>query len=790
MASQEFLTKAYLAYFGRPVDVTGQAYWATKTEAEVIAGFSASNESRALYGDEFNVNQINAIYNNLFNRDAEPDGLNYWLTQVFSGVVAPLEAALAILNGAANEDKTAVENKLAASRMFTEGLDTTPEILGYNGAEAAEAARSFLSTVTTTVPTQDQVDQAVATVTGVGGVPGGTFTLTQHEDSGAAFVGTAGNDTFNAPVVEVGGALVNTLNSVDVLDGGAGTDTLNATLNGGTVAANISNIEILNLRAAAGSTVDFANVTGAEQIWNTQSTAALSYQNAPIAATFGVRNTTAQTNLTSFDDVSGTDDVLNLVVNGAGTSGTAAVVASAVAGSIEGLNVSASGTNNVQLNAFTAAESLTLATSGALTLSVGSDAMTDITVNGTGDLSLSGTTSFAVVENVAAAGFGGNLSLDVSASATLESVVTGAGNDVITINGTLLNTGAERDIDLGGGDNTLRLTGINNNATLGALVFTGDDLSVAGVSTLSLVSGLTLAGADAALDLDGLGSADVVFEGAVALGGRTLTLENTAAALDLTFGGALDSGAANGVLDLGDAAETVTITAEGMVGATHAITLVGEVLSALTLNVEDNADIDFGATEEALENVVINVSNGAEIVSTISGNAGDEFSLVSLTLTDGSEDGDGSFDIKLTDTVNLTSINLSGGEATLFTIDASKAQFAGAVTINIGDFGVDADGVPAAAGGLDYTADTTGTLREVFKFVGENIGNIGIDDFMAGVGGNADRLDFSAFDGVSGLDDLNLSLSGGNTVITSDAFDGTITVLGVDLTTDAFNFIF
>jgi hypothetical protein len=74
--------------------------------------------------------------------------------------------------------------------------------------------------------------------------------------------------------------------------------------------------------------------------------------------------------------------------------------------------------------------------------------------------------------------------------------------------------------------------------------------------------------------------------------------------------------------------------------------------------------------------------------------------------------------------------------------------------------------------------------------VGEDFGDVTIDDFLPGVGGNADRLDFSAFAGVTGLDDLNITYDGSNTVITSDAFAGEITVVGVDLSTDAVNFIF
>lgn len=629
------------------------------------------------------------------------------------------------------------------------------------------------------VPADEQVPSA----------GGGTFTLTTGEDN---LTGTSGNDTFSAPIVSDAGALVSTLQSFDVLDGGAGSDTLNATLDGAAVAARISNIEIINLRDTVSTTVDFADVTGAQQIWNSQSVAAatLTYANAPIAATFGVRNTASETDI-SFDDASGTADVLKLVVTGAGTAAQAAIVSStADAGNIEGLNVTASGTNFVDLSDFNSVESLTLATTGALELEVDGAAMTDITITGSGDLDLfDSTSSFAAVENVVATDFGGNLTLDISASTTLESVATGAGNDDITVDGTLLVAGAGIEIDLGEGENTLALASIASEAELATLVFTDTDLTIAGVSTLALADALTLVAGDGTLDLDGIAPSALVFEAAVDLGGSTLALDNTAAALDITFESTVD----DGTLDFGDAAETVVLTAEGVVGGTTLVELTGEALVDLTVNAEANAVFDVAATAAALEAVAINANEDTiAITSTINGDAAEETSLTSLSLTDASEAGDAVFTIDLVNTLNLTTIDLAGGVDTVFTIDAGSADFAGTVTINIGDFGVDADAATplSATALLDYTADTTGTLREVFKFVGEDFGNVTITDFLAGVGGNADRLDFSAFDGVTALDDLNIAWDGTDTTITSDAFEGTITVAGVDLSTDAFNFIF
>lgn len=46
----------------------------------------------------------------------------------------------------------------------------------------------------------------------------------------------------------------------------------------------------------------------------------------------------------------------------------------------------------------------------------------------------------------------------------------------------------------------------------------------------------------------------------------------------------------------------------------------------------------------------------------------------------------------------------------------------------------------------------------MFSFVGTDIGDIWIENYLAGVGANGDRLDFSKFAAVDSLDDLNISL--------------------------------
>ena len=143
----------YIAYFGRPADPVGQAYWATQIDAAngsiaaVIAGFSASNESTALFGGTTSTQKVTAIYQNAFGRLPEPAGLAYWVAQLDSGKVTQAQASWTIQQSAGVGDATAVANKLAAAKAFTAQIDTTAELTGYSGTTAAASARSFLNKV-------------------------------------------------------------------------------------------------------------------------------------------------------------------------------------------------------------------------------------------------------------------------------------------------------------------------------------------------------------------------------------------------------------------------------------------------------------------------------------------------------------------------------------------------------------------------------------------------------------------------------------------------------------------
>lgn len=311
--SQAFLEKAYLAYFGRPIDPNGVAWYTqpSMTEARVVKEFSASAESQALYGQGFTITQINMIYNVLFGRDGDVPGMTWWANQVAQGLVAPAAAAIAILNGAQGTDKVAIENKLAASHAFTAGLDTTEEIVGYSGDDANAVAKAFLAGVTATPATPAEVDAAIAASVAAGSGAGGetVYTLTDGIDT---LFGNDQNNEFNAPVVQnQNGELVNSFETGDSVNGGAGTDTLNVTLidsqttnwvGAPAISANVSNVEIVNVRAQyinVDAAVNWSNIdaelmSGVQQYWDDNSRANVQIEDVrqlPEELTFGMRQT-------------------------------------------------------------------------------------------------------------------------------------------------------------------------------------------------------------------------------------------------------------------------------------------------------------------------------------------------------------------------------------------------------------------------------------------------------------------------------------------------------------------
>lgn len=144
--SMELVQKLYVAYYGRPADAGGQTFWAEKIDSEgagaVINDFGNSAEYEARFGDLSNEELVNNLYQQLFGRDAEQGGLDFYVGKLESGELSLANIALVIAENAENADADAMTNKVAAAQAFTDEAGDD-----YAGDDAADYAADFLANV-------------------------------------------------------------------------------------------------------------------------------------------------------------------------------------------------------------------------------------------------------------------------------------------------------------------------------------------------------------------------------------------------------------------------------------------------------------------------------------------------------------------------------------------------------------------------------------------------------------------------------------------------------------------
>jgi hypothetical protein len=197
----ENVQKLYLAYFGRPADPAGQAYWeqelpfftpATPEQLQVLAdGFSASPEFLNQNIGLNNSGIVNNLYLNLFGRSGEPAGIAYWAGELNSGRLTFANIAITMIFNASPADVIAMDSRAEAATAWTAAIDTPEETLGYQGTAAFAVANAWLAPVNSTetaaaatAPAVMNAAIAAATNTDAEQVSTGVFTLTESVVAG------------------------------------------------------------------------------------------------------------------------------------------------------------------------------------------------------------------------------------------------------------------------------------------------------------------------------------------------------------------------------------------------------------------------------------------------------------------------------------------------------------------------------------------------------------------------------------------------------------------------------
>ncbi len=102
--------RVYNAAFARFPDSDGLSYWieqnssGANSDRQVAESFLASDEFKKKYGDNIsNEEYVNNLYKNILGRDADSEGLNYWVGQLENGIESRSEALLGFAESAENK---------------------------------------------------------------------------------------------------------------------------------------------------------------------------------------------------------------------------------------------------------------------------------------------------------------------------------------------------------------------------------------------------------------------------------------------------------------------------------------------------------------------------------------------------------------------------------------------------------------------------------------------------------------------------------------------------------------
>ena len=123
----KLVEKLYLAYYERPADKEGFAYWTQKLKSgqtleKITKEFMNSEEAEQLYKNTTLKEKIEMIYQTLFDREPDENGLEFYLNKTKSGKYTDADVVLRIAEGAKGDDKKLLEKKLIYAEEFSQKL--------------------------------------------------------------------------------------------------------------------------------------------------------------------------------------------------------------------------------------------------------------------------------------------------------------------------------------------------------------------------------------------------------------------------------------------------------------------------------------------------------------------------------------------------------------------------------------------------------------------------------------------------------------------------------------------
>lgn len=263
------VAQLYVALFNRAPEGAGLNAWfaagATKTQAQLADDMLRSPAVQSYFNGRIDTDRgfVSNIYKNFLGKDYadDPAGIESWVRHLEAGHSRG-ETLVKLFEVAQTPEA------IAAAPVAAAIFRNKTEVSAYMAEKIADIAQRddgtydyepFQAIIRGTTDTNLEEQKAKVDQLASGQTPSTNKNLTAETDN---IVGTDGDDTFNGVYYVGNGAKTSTLSSLDTLDGKAGKDTLNLTVqkNGGgsdsvdmsaieAAMRGVSNIENLNIRS-------------------------------------------------------------------------------------------------------------------------------------------------------------------------------------------------------------------------------------------------------------------------------------------------------------------------------------------------------------------------------------------------------------------------------------------------------------------------------------------------------------------------------------------------------------
>ncbi len=173
---EERVLAIYIAYYGRPADSGGLAYWSSRLRAEggqidsIIDAFGESREYRERFGNLTATQLVTNLYGQLFGREPDKGGLNFYVGKLQSREWSLPKIAVVILDGIRGDDVAIIDNRIEFSKQYVslsesgaldavepEGLAELMDAVGSSQDSVAVAVRDLERHYGTAVSPEDIV---------------------------------------------------------------------------------------------------------------------------------------------------------------------------------------------------------------------------------------------------------------------------------------------------------------------------------------------------------------------------------------------------------------------------------------------------------------------------------------------------------------------------------------------------------------------------------------------------------------------------------------------------------